>query len=111
LFEFENVFDLDSNLGFKLKSAAKNIKNIFIFSWQPKIVFGPQLLAAHPFIFIFLDFIRCWPSFLFSPARLLSFWPDSGPLPYRLPPLVIKLPPPLIPSVTAVPPVPRASGH
>jgi hypothetical protein len=50
LFEFENVFDLDSNLGFKFKYAEKKIaKPLFIFTrpkssglkhpWQPSQIF------------------------------------------------------------------------
>jgi hypothetical protein len=59
----------------------KYFKNIFIFSWQPKIVFDPQLLAAHPFYFQFsLIFFSASPvSFSAQraqPTRLLArFWP------------------------------------
>jgi polyferredoxin len=69
----------------------KYFKNIFIFSWQPKIIFGPQLIAATRFIFIFLDFILCWPSFLFSPARPAHS--AFGPIPARSPTVLVTPPP------------------
>jgi hypothetical protein len=113
LFEFENVFDLDLNLGFKFKSAAKIFQKHFSFSLgSPKSFSAHNSLQPTHFIFIFLDFIHRWPNFVFGPAPSpLGFWPDFGPLFYRLPPSVIKPPPPPIPSVATVPPVPCTSGR
>jgi hypothetical protein len=71
LFEFENRFDLDSNLCFKFKSCSQKFKNLFYFSSQPKSYFSPELLAAHQSPFPF-------PATSAQPINL------TGPIPSRL---------------------------
>jgi hypothetical protein len=52
LFEFENIWDLNLNRGFKFNSAAKVFQKHSYFLSQPKFPFGPITVAAH-FLFRF----------------------------------------------------------
>jgi hypothetical protein len=81
LFEFENVFDLNSNLGFNFKICWKEILKAFLFiSAQPN-QFSPLALEAH--LFFYLSFCFCFS----SRPNYLPFWPirwPTGPSPRRL---------------------------
>jgi hypothetical protein len=59
LFEFENVFDLDLNLGFQFKSAAKIFQKHFHFLLAAQNRFRPTTPCSPPILFsIFLDFLH-----------------------------------------------------
>jgi hypothetical protein len=66
LFEFENVFDLNFNFGFKYKTAEKKFQKTFSsYSSQPIFHFGPSSLAAQsgsPYFFCF--YFHAGPSVL-----------------------------------------------
>jgi hypothetical protein len=88
LFVFKKVFGLNLlNFEFKTNLLKKCIaKRISIFHVQPNS-FRPNNLAAQfdfhfPFLLFFLNLAL-------QHTGPLSFWPVTGPLPYRLPPSVI----------------------
>jgi hypothetical protein len=96
LFKFENVFDLDLNLHFKFKSAAKIFQNHFHFllaaqnSFRPTTLCSPPILFSFSFILFFTGLVS-FSAQRAQPTRLLARF---RPLPYRLPPSVIQQPPP-----------------
>jgi hypothetical protein len=65
LFEFENVFDLDLNLGFKFKSAAKIFQKYFYFLLVAQKYFRPTTPCSPPVLFSF--------SLIFFATRPVSF--------------------------------------
>jgi hypothetical protein len=73
LFEFENIFDLDLNHGFKFISAAKELQNKFYYPGQPKKVFSPiHRPAHHP-----LTGLALHSMFMFFVVGLVAFGPSD----------------------------------
>jgi hypothetical protein len=73
LFEFENIFDLDLNHGFKFISAAKELQNKFYYPGQPKKVFSPiHRPAHHP-----LTGLALQSMFMFFAVGLVAFGPSD----------------------------------
>jgi hypothetical protein len=65
LFEFENVFDLDLNLGFKFKAATKIFQKHFHFLLAAQNNFRPTTHCSPPILFSF--------SLILFSANLVSF--------------------------------------
>jgi hypothetical protein len=65
LFEFKNVFDLDLNLGFKFKTAAKIFQKHFHFLLAAQNSFRPTTPCSPPILFSF--------SFILFSADPVSF--------------------------------------
>jgi hypothetical protein len=80
LFEFENVFDLNFNFGFKFKTTEKKFQKTFSsYSCQPSFHFGPGSLAAQSgspsfFCFSFHAGLSLLPVLVAQPAHLV-IWP------------------------------------
>jgi hypothetical protein len=85
LFEFENVFDLDLNLGFKFKSTGKIFLKHFHFLLAAQNCFRPTTPCSPPILFSFSLILFSAGPVSFSvqraqPTRLLArFW--HAPLP------------------------------
>jgi hypothetical protein len=71
LFEFENLFDFDLNLGFKFNSAAKIFQKHFHFLWAAQNRFRPNPRCSPP------PFLSPYHA---GPARLRPFFIDPASL-------------------------------
>jgi hypothetical protein len=85
LFEFENVFDLHLNLGFKFKSAAKIFQKHLHFLLVPQNSFQPTTPCSPPILFSFSLILFSASPVSFSaqraqPTRLLARF-QPAPLP------------------------------
>jgi hypothetical protein len=74
LFEFENVFDLDLNLGFKFKSAAKIFQKHFHFLLAAQNRFRPTTPCSPPILFSFFLISFSAGLVSFSAQRAQSTW-------------------------------------